>query len=142
MILYQTPWNTKHGFKIVLHFIFLISAIFPDIFHTLFEFFWENKKLSDGIFILFSARIKEHFYITFYNPGAAFFKIDALEKFTGKYLCQSLFFNNVAGLKPGAYPKRDSGTGVSYEFCEIFKNTFFIEYLRWLLLVIWWIFYV
>ena len=79
MILYQTPWNTKHGFKIVLHFIFLISAIFPDIFHTLFEFFWENKKLSDGIFILFSARIKEHFYITFYNPGAAFFKIDALK---------------------------------------------------------------
>ena len=79
MILYQTPWNTKHGFKIVLYFIFLISAIFPDIFHTLFEFFWENKKLSDGIFILFSARIKEHFYITFYNPGAAFFKIDALK---------------------------------------------------------------
>ena len=31
--------------------------------------------------------------------------------FTGKHLCQSLFFNEVAGLKPS-------------EFCEISKNTF------------------
>ena len=30
-------------------------------------------------------------------------------KFTGKQLCQGLFFNKVAGLKPD---KRDSGTGV------------------------------
>ena len=28
-------------------------------------------------------------------------------KFTGKHLCQSFFFNKVAGLRPG-----DSGTGV------------------------------
>ena len=35
-------------------------------------------------------------------------------KFTGKPLCQSLFFNKVAisGVRPAALLKRDSGTGV------------------------------
>ena len=37
-------------------------------------------------------------------------------KLTGKHLCQSLLLNKVAGL--------------ACEFCEIFKNTFFIEHLR------------
>ena len=36
--------------------------------------------------------------------------------------CQSLFLNKVAGLM------------FSYEFCKIFKSTFFTEHLRWLLL--------
>ena len=50
-------------------------------------------------------------------------------KFTGKHLCQSLFFNKVPGLGLQLYLKRDSGTGVSCEFCEISKNTFFTEHL-------------
>ena len=33
--------------------------------------------------------------------------------------------------------KRDSNTGVSREYCEIFKSSFFIEHLRQLLLYIW-----
>ena len=35
-------------------------------------------------------------------------------KFTGKHLCQSLFFNKVAGLSlmPATLLKRDPGTGV------------------------------
>ena len=33
-------------------------------------------------------------------------------KFTGKHLCQSLFFNKVAGFKPASLLKIDSGTGV------------------------------
>ena len=41
-----------------------------------------------------------------------------MTKFTGKYLCQSLFFNKVAGLAL-----------FSCQFCEISKNTFFIEHL-------------
>ena len=32
-------------------------------------------------------------------------------KFTGKHLCQSLFFNNVAGLRPATLLKKRSGTG-------------------------------
>ena len=105
-------------------------------------------------------------------------------KFTGKHLCQSVFFNKVAGLRPPvaasvlvfepyiawwflplAYKsiytwalkndredhwchwsvhewtrllawglqlnqKRDSGTGVFFKFCKIFKSTFFIEHLQ------------
>ena len=41
-------------------------------------------------------------------------------KFTGKHLCQSLFFNKVAETLAQVF---------SCEFCEIFKNTFFIEHL-------------
>ena len=39
-------------------------------------------------------------------------------KFTGKHLCQSLFFNRVTLTQM-----------FSREFCEISKNTFFIEHL-------------
>ena len=46
-------------------------------------------------------------------------------KVAGKHLCQSLFFNKVAGLRPATLLKKDSGTDVSCEFCEISKNTFF-----------------
>ena len=42
--------------------------------------------------------------------------------FTGKRLCQSLFF-----IKKEALAQVFSG-----EFCEIFKDTFFIEHLQWL----------
>ena len=37
-------------------------------------------------------------------------------KFTGKHLCQSLFFNKVAGTLAQVF---------SYEFCKIFKKSFF-----------------
>ena len=48
-------------------------------------------------------------------------------KFTGKHLCQSLFYNNVAGLRPA---KKDTLTQVfSCEFCNISKYTFFTKHL-------------
>ena len=34
-----------------------------------------------------------------------------LAKFIGKYLCQRLFFNKVASLRPATLLKRDSGKG-------------------------------
>ena len=50
-------------------------------------------------------------------------------------------FNKVAGLRPATllktcnFIKKETQRKVfSCEFCEIFKNTFFIEHLRWLLL--------
>ena len=55
-------------------------------------------------------------------------------KFTGKDLCQRLFFNKVSGLRLQLYLKRDLAQVFSCEFCEIFKKTFFIEHLQWLLL--------
>ena len=52
-------------------------------------------------------------------------------KFTGKHLCQSLFFNKVAGLcrsETCNFIKKETLAQVfSCEFCEISKNTFFTE---------------
>ena len=42
-------------------------------------------------------------------------------------------FNKVAGSRPVTLLKRGSNKSVSCEICEIFKNTFFKEPLRWLL---------
>ena len=54
-------------------------------------------------------------------------------KFTGKHLFQGLVFNKVP--KTCNIIKKEALAQVfSYEFCEVFKNTFFIEHLWWLLL--------
>ena len=55
-------------------------------------------------------------------------------KFTGEPLCESLFFNKVAGGSCNFIKKETLAQVFSCEFCEISKNTFFIEHLRWLLL--------
>ena len=52
------------------------------------------------------------------------------EKFTGKHLRQSLFFNKVADLRLITLLKKEIRAQVfSCEFFTIFKNTFFIEQL-------------
>ena len=50
-------------------------------------------------------------------------------KLTGKHLWQSLFLNKLQAWGLQIYLKKDSDTG-------IFKNTFFIEHVWWLLLTI------
>ena len=49
-------------------------------------------------------------------------------KFTRKHLCQSLFF------WPATLLKKTMAQELWCEFCKSFKNTFFTEHLRWLLL--------
>ena len=46
-------------------------------------------------------------------------------KFTGKQLCQSLFFNKVAGLSTATLLKKRLQRCL---FCEISENTFSTEY--------------
>ena len=46
-------------------------------------------------------------------------------KFTGKHLCQSLFFNKFAGLRPATLLKKAPTQVFFCELYEIFKNTFF-----------------
>ena len=46
-------------------------------------------------------------------------------KFTGKHLCQRLFFNKVSGKGCNFIKKETLAQAFSCEFCEIFKNTFF-----------------
>ena len=50
-------------------------------------------------------------------------------KFTRKHLCQSLFFNKVASLRPATLFKKRLAQAFSCEFCEIFKDTIFTEHL-------------
>ena len=48
-----------------------------------------------------------------------------LAKFTGKHLCQNLFFNKSDGVRPATLLKKRTLTQVfSFEFCGILKNTF------------------
>ena len=46
------------------------------------------------------------------------------EKFTGKHMCQRLFFNNFSGLRPAALLKKRQWSRFSVEFCEISKTPF------------------
>ena len=73
------------------------------------------------------------------QPPDVFFKEGVLRnfaKFARKHLCQSLFFNKDAGLQLvcNFIKKETLAQVLSCEFCEISKNTFFKEHMRWLLL--------
>ena len=50
-----------------------------------------------------------------------------IPKLTGKHLCQSLFLNKVAGLRPTTLLKKTLAQVFFGEFCEISKNTSFQE---------------
>ena len=45
-------------------------------------------------------------------------------KFTGKHLCQSLFFNTVTGLRPATLLKKTLAQVFFCEFCQIYMNSF------------------
>ena len=53
-------------------------------------------------------------------------------KFTEKHLCQSLFFNKVAGLRPTTLLKRR----LQHNFPKFLRTFFLTEPLRWLLLLL------
>ena len=56
-------------------------------------------------------------------------------KFTGKHLCQSLFFNNVAGLRTATLlKKRLWHRCFPVDFVKFLRTPFYIEHLWWLLL--------
>ena len=58
-------------------------------------------------------------------------------KFTGKHLCQSLFFNKVVGLRPATLlKKRLWHRCFPMNFPKFLRTPFLTEHLRWLLLAI------
>ena len=60
-----------------------------------------------------------------------------LAKLTGKYLCQSLFLNKVAGLRPATLlKKRLWHRCFPVNFVKFLRATFYKEHLWWLLLTI------
>ena len=54
--------------------------------------------------------------------------------FTEKHLCWSLFLIKLQAFRPVTLLKRKPNQVFSCEICEMFKNTFFTEHIRWLLL--------
>ena len=62
----------------------------------------------------------------FYKKGV----LRNFTKFTGKHLCQSLFFNKVAGLRPASLSKKRLWHRCFPVLCEISKNTVFTEHLQ------------
>ena len=59
-----------------------------------------------------------------------------LTTFTGKHLCQSLFFNKVAGLRPATLlKKRLWGKCFPVNFVKSLRTPFLIEHSWWLLLI-------
>ena len=50
-------------------------------------------------------------------------------KFTWKHLCQNLFFNKFAGLRPATLLKTSLAQMFHRKFCQISKNTSFTEHL-------------
>ena len=58
------------------------------------------------------------------------------EKFTGKYLCQSLFFNKAADLPATLLKKRLLGRCFPVNFVKLLRTPFLTEHLSWLLLYV------
>ena len=57
-------------------------------------------------------------------------------KFTGKHLCQSIFFNKVAGLRPATLLKKKLWHRCfPVNFAKFLRTPFLTEHLRWLFLL-------
>ena len=66
--------------------------------------------------------------ILFFNKVAGLLCSDIFAKITGYHIRQSLFSNKIAGLRPATLLKKETLVKLfSCHFCRIFKNTFFIE---------------
>ena len=80
---------------------------------------WKKIFYLHSIFIMMYRSSRPE---VFYKKGA----LRNLAKFTGKHLCQRLFFNKVGRLRPTTLLKKSLWHRCfSCEFCEISKNTFF-----------------
>ena len=67
-----------------------------------------------------------------------FYEKDVLRNFTkfkGKHLCQSLFLNNVTGLRPATLLNKALGQGFfPVNFVEFLRTPFLTKHIWWLLL--------
>ena len=72
-----------------------------------------------------------HTNITSSHPEV-FCAKDVLKKFTENHYCQSLFLINCRPQACNSIKKETLAQVFSYEFCKIFKKTFFIEHIQWL----------
>ena len=67
------------------------------------------------------------------NHQSSFVKKDVLKNFaifTWKHLCWSLFFIKLQAVRAATLLKSGSNTMFSCEYCEIIRNTYFVQHLR------------
>ena len=105
----------------------VFSSGFCKIFKNTFitEHFWTSasgysRTLFHGYLSIILQRCRSSRPEVFCKRGV----LRNFTKFTGKHLCQSLFFNKVAGLRPATLLKKTLAQVFSCEYCEIYKNTF------------------
>ena len=68
-----------------------------------------------------------------------FFKVGIIKNFAifaGKHLCWDLFLIKLRVYRSAKFSKIDSSTSVCCGYCKIFKNSFLIQHLWWLLLTV------
>ena len=105
----------------ILFSIFVSKTTFSEITN----FCWKFLLVTLLILLWLHERLSKQLSQLLYKKSV--FKIFA--KFARRHLCQSLFFNKVAGLKPSTLLKNTLAQVFSCEFCEIFKNIIFAEHL-------------
>ena len=115
MLTLRTFWGSD-DFCVSRGFFWIIQKVIGILKRT---FVLRNRiklnLLSENITIQFQKQLPE----VFHKKGV----LKNFAKFTGKHLCQSLFF------KKNFIKKETLAQVFSCEFCEIFKNTFFTEHL-------------
>ena len=94
----------------------------------------QREYLSDWEVVIHWINFSKNLLIVQKEPPAVFYKkvgLTNFTKFTGKHLCQNLFFSKVADLSLATLFKKEAlAQVVSWEFCEIFQNSFFTEHPR------------
>ena len=121
---FQSPISKLHK-KNILHFLIAILAQVQGVLRKkqLTAFFVEHFKENHENTIYDRLLYKSSHHRYSLRKGV----LRSFAKVTGKHLCQSLFFNNVAC----NFVKKETLVEVlSCEFCEFFMNTFFTEHLR------------
>ena len=103
--------------------------------YSRFFLLWNTFFLSQTFFI--SSKFLDPWWVQKQAPRCSVRKgvLRNLTKFTWKLLCQSFFFNKVAGLRSSTLSKKETLAQVfSCEFYKISRNTSFTETSEWLLL--------
>ena len=112
---------------------FFRSYFSPGLKKVVTESHSSSNFLSKGVWKCFLGNIRSSSPEVFCRKGVP----KNFEKFTGKYLRQSLFFNKFAGLRPATLlKKRLWHRCFLVFFVKFLRTSFFKEHLWWLLLQI------
>ena len=112
------------SFFLAVHCLFISFTL-----HSYLQHYNVNKLIL--LVLCYIDHISSHYRSSHHRCSVRKGVLRSFAKFTGKHLCQILFFNKVAGLTPATLlKKRLWHRCFLVNFCEISKNTFFTKHLR------------